>query len=388
MLLGQEIAEHRNEWPSVKQGLRVVYFIRTQDEGTAVSGAAKQIRKYAEAVEKAGGTAVFHASLDELDEDFDIAHLSNLDWTVETAYQLRLAHRCARRVVISPIHHRRRWVSCVPASHRGGMARVVASVANQDGFERLRNLYLARSTPRLGPEAMRQLVGGVSRRQRQILNQCDAWFQLAHAEQVSLDEDLKPEPRPAYIVPNGAEWSDEPPGVEDLPADFVLSVGRIEARKAQLTVARALEAMSVPGVFVGTPNSRHLPYVEAFEEFVNSSRHQRWIRDLPHEELLPLYGAASVHVLASWFEVAPLVDLEAAAAGCRVVTTTHGHTSEYLGDWAVYWSPDSGEQSLRRAIETGLELGPDRERAASFRTLLSWDLMGEALLGSYASLLG
>ena len=92
-------------------------------------------------------------------------------------------------------------------------------------------------------------------------------------------------------------------------------------------------------------------------------------------------------MLASLFEVAPHVDLEAAAAGCRVVTTTHGHTNEYLGDWGVYWSPESGEGGLRDAIETGLELGPDRERGKEFRHLLSPDLMAQALLGAYASLL-
>lgn len=387
MLLGQEIAERRNDWPSIKEGLRVVYFARTEDNGKIVSGAAKQIRQYADAVQRNGGSAVFHPSLEELDEPFDIAHLSNLDWSVETAYQMRLAQRCASRVVISPIHHRRCWVSSLPASHRGGLGRVAASLTSQDGFERLRNLYLAKSNPELGPEAVRQLLSGVSRRQREILDACDAWFLGGHGEQVSLDQDLAPTPRPAFVVPNVGEWSDRPPSVEDLPADFVLSVGRIEARKGQLAVARVLEGIGVPGVFVGAPNDRHKTYVRAFKEFVDQSRHQRWIAELPHEEILPLYGAASVHVLASLFEVAPHVDLEAATAGCRVVTTTHGHSEEYLGDWGVYWSPDSGDQGLRRAIEAGLELGPDREQGKRFRPLLSGNLMAQALLGSYALLL-
>lgn len=365
----------------------MVYLVRTQDEGDAVSGAAKQIRMYAEAVEAAGGTAVFHASLEELEEPFDIAHLSNLDWTVETAYQLGLAQRFARRVVVSPIHHRRRWVSSLPASERSGLARLAASVTSQDGYERLRNLFLARSRPRLLPEAARQMIGGVARAQRRILDSCDAWFLLANGEQVSLQEDLAPQPRPTYLVPNGAEWSDAEPAVEGLPDGFVLSVGRIEARKGQVAVARALESLGVPGVFIGEPNPRHAGYVEEFERYVESSRLQRWIPELPHEQILPLYRAARAHVLASWFEVAPLVDLEAAVAGCRVVTTTHGHTSEYLGDWAVYWSPRDGEAALRGAIERALERGPDRERAAEFRRTLAWEPMGEALLGAYATLL-
>ncbi len=372
--------------PPIADGLRVVFFARTEDT-KVISGAAKQVREYARTVERNGGSAVFHPSLEELEDSFDIAHLSNLDWSVETAYQLRLARRCARKVVISPIHHRRRWVNSLPASERAGLGRLAATVTDQEGFERLRNLYLAKSNPRLGREAIRQLLQGVSHRQGEILNACDAWLLGGHGEQDSLDEDLDAAPRPAFVIPNVAEWADHPPSIEGLPDNFVLSVGRIEARKGQLAVARVLERIGIPGLFVGAPNPRHQSYVRAFREFVDRSRQQRWIPELPHKEILPLYGAADVHVLASLFEVAPHVDLEAAAAGCRVVTTTHGHTNEYLGDWGVYWAPESGEGGLRDAIETGLELGPDRERGKEFRHLLSPELMAQALLGAYASLL-
>ena len=215
LLLGEQVAA-RKDHPAV-ENLRVVYFVRTQDEGGVVSGAARQLRQYADFVGRAGCTAVVHPSLQELGERFDIAHLSNLDWSVETAHQLRLAKRCARHVVISPIHHRRRWVGGVPASDRGGFGRIAAEVTNQDGFERLRNFYLAGKNPRLIPEATRQLVTGVTRRQRDILNDCDAWFLLAKGERDSLDEDLDPTPRETFVVPNGAEWSDEEPSSRACP---------------------------------------------------------------------------------------------------------------------------------------------------------------------------
>jgi glycosyltransferase involved in cell wall biosynthesis len=386
LLLGEQVAA-RKDHPAV-ENLRVVYFVRTQDEGGVVSGAARQLRQYAEFAGRAGCTAVIHPSLHELGERFDVAHLSNLDWSVETAHQLRLAKRCARRVVISPIHHRRRWVSGVPASDRGGAGRIAAEVTSQDGFERLRNFYLAGRNPRLIPEATRQLVTGVTRRQRDILGACDAWFLLAKGERESLDEDLDPSPRETFVVPNGADWTDRETSLNDLPSEFVLCVGRIEARKGQILVARVLERLGVPGVFVGAANSRHETYVAEFRKLIEGSRHLRWLRDISHGEILSLYPEASVHVLASRYEVAPLVDLEAAVAGCRVVTTTHGHTSEYLGDWGVYWDPDSHEAGLRKAIERGLELGPDREAGERFRAILSWDLMARAVLDGYGSILG
>ena len=305
-----------------------------------VSGAARQLREYAQFADRAGCMAVIHPSLEPLRERYDIAHLSNLDWSVETAHQLRLAKGCARRVVISPIHHRRRWVSGVPASDRGGVGRIVAEITSQDGFERLRNFYLAGRYPRLIPEATRQLVTGVSRRQREILDACDAWFLLANGERDSLDEDIDPPPRRTFVVPTAPSGPTGRPSLKELPSEFVLSVGRVEARKGQLAVGTgARSSLGVPGIFVGAPNSRHQAYVAEFRKLVEGSRHLRWLRDVSHEEILPLYAVARLHVLASRFEVAPLVDLEAAVAGCRVVTTSHGHTSEYLGDWGVYWSP-------------------------------------------------
>ncbi len=385
MLLGEQVAA-RKDHPAV-ENLRVVYFVRTQDDGGVVSGAARQLRQYADFVGRSGCTAVLHPSLSELDERFDIAHLSNLDWSVETAHQLRLAQRCARRVVISPIHHRRRWVSGVPASDRGGAGRIVAEVTSQDGFERLRNSYLAGRHPRLIPEAARQLITGVSRRQREILGACDAWFLLANGEQASLEEDIDPPPRRTFVAPNGAEWTERETSLEGLPSEFVLCVGRIEARKGQLAVGRVLESLGVPGIFVGAANSRHQAYVDEFRRLVEGSRHLRWLRDLSHGDILSLYPAARAHVLASRYEVAPLVDLEAAVAGCRVVTTTHGHTSEYLGDWGVYWDPESAEVGLKTAIERGLELGPDREAGERFRATLSWDQMARAVLDGYGSIL-
>ena len=258
MLLGEQVAA-RKDHPAV-ENLRVVYFVRTQDEGGVVSGAARQLRQYADFVGRTGCTAVIHPSLEELDERFDIAHLSNLDWSVETAHQLRLAKRCARRVVISPIHHRRRWVSGVPASDRGGVGRIAAEVTNQDGFERLRNFYLAGTNPRLIPEATRQLITGVSRRQRDILGACDAWFLLAKGERDSLDEDL--DATPAGDL-RGAERRRvvRRRALGQGPARPISSSAWAGSRRGRgsSTVARVLESLGVPGVFVGAPNSRHRP---------------------------------------------------------------------------------------------------------------------------------
>jgi glycosyltransferase involved in cell wall biosynthesis len=81
------------------------------------------------------------------------------------------------------------------------------------------------------------------------------------------------------------------------------------------------------------------------------------IHDLERALLLSAMRAAAVHVLPSWFETAGLTSLEAAAAGCAVVSTDRGYAAAYLEQEAHYCDPgDPG--SIRRAVRRALAAGP------------------------------
>ncbi len=366
--------------------MRVVYFVRA-DAGRLVGGSTEQALRYAEAVRNGGGQADVCAGDRLPSARFDVAHLLNLDWPLETAQQLALAKRCARRVVLSPIHHRRSWVEDFHRRGRHGVAGAIARSIGLDGFERLRNVHLARARPRLCGEAARQLAVGVEARQRQILREADAWFVIAEGETESLTSEFGVERRPTYLVRNGAEWSDADPELKALPEEFVLSVGRLEARKNQLLLAETLVDLDVPGVFVGAPNPRHRAYVRRFSALVAESPNLIWFPDLERGKVVQLYSRARLHVLSSWFEVVPLVDLEAAVAGCPVVTTTRGYTDEYLGSDAIYWEPETGKSGLREAVVQGLELPRRAAARTELRRTLSWQAVTEQLVERYEQVL-
>jgi glycosyltransferase involved in cell wall biosynthesis len=364
--------------------MRVVLFIRS-DARHLVGGPSAQLNRYAEAIHAAGGRAVIHDSHAEVPRgSFDIAHLSNLDWPLETARQFELAKRCARWVVISPIHRRRAWVAAFPPTRRRGLASFAAR-AGQEPFERLRNLYFATRAPALRREAIRQLSRGVAKTQKQVLGACDMTFVLAQGEAASLEEDFSVSVHPRALVRNGVAWSDSA-STRNLPSEFVLCVGRIEAQKGQLEVARALRELGMPGLFVGDLNPRHRVYAAEFRRLVECTTGLSWLPTLSHEDVLRLYRRATLHVLASWFEVAPLVDLEAAAAGCRVVTTSHGHTREYLGDGAEYWDPASGEPGLVASLRRGLNRSLDPEFAQRVRHAFAWPRVTQDLIDAYTRL--
>jgi glycosyltransferase involved in cell wall biosynthesis len=364
--------------------MRVILFIRT-DAGHLLGGPTEQVRRYAAAIRERGGEAVVWASTEQPVSRFDVAHLLNLDWPLETARQFELARRCADKVVISPIYPRREWVAAFHNKGRSGLAHGVSRMVGVEGFKRLRNLRWAFAGNGLGIEGARQLMNGVANRQRQILDQCDAWFPLAAGEQNAVEEDFGLRARHAVTIPNGASWADEDSRIPKLPEGFVLSAGRIEAGKNQLYVAEALRRMDLPGVFVGPPNPRHRSYVRQFAEVVESSKNLVWLGEIPQYELLQLYPKAGAHVLASWFEVVPLVTLEAIAAGCPVVQATRSYADEYLGPSATYWDPPTGIDGLVQAIRKGLTKGCDSEGTAEHRERLDWTKVGNKLMQAYAA---
>ena len=165
-------------------------------------------------------------------------------------------------------------------------------------------------------------------------------------------------------------------------------VGRLEARKNQLAVLRALRGSGVPVTIVGAPNPRHRAYVRSLEQEIRSYGNASYIPEVDHEDMHQLYLRHAAHINASWYEVAPLVDLEAAAASCAVVASRAGYTGEYLGDAALYVEPDDEPEVIRSVILNALkdaELLGARARARVQR--YTWAAAARDLLEAYRTVL-
>ena len=333
--------------------MRVVFFLRS-DVARHVGGAATgQVDSYVRHLRSADVDVTLWSSESDPPGRYDVGHVMNLDWPVEVARQAAAARRCCERVVLSPVHHRDAWMEDLHRGGRAGLAGRLADRTTLERFESLRSVALGVRAPRQLPEAGRQLVTGVRRRQRAVLDSVDLSLTLAHGEEQSLLEDFGFDGATCR-VPNSAEVADgDPPA--GLPAEFLLCVGRVEARKNQLALLDAARELDLPVVLAGPPNRRHRAHVRAVEERVRSSSAFVWLRELPRQQVLSLFAASACHVLPSWCEVVAQVDLEARAAGARVVTTSRGHMREYLNGDATYWDPDAGVPGLADAISTALD---------------------------------
>lgn len=105
--------------------------------------------------------------------------------------------------------------------------------------------------------------------------------------------------------------------------DYILSVGRIEPNKNQLSIIKAMmDTPGIPIVFVGRKGD-DITYVDDVMSLSTLRGNVYFFDEVSHEKIQMFYKNAKVHVLASFRESPGLVTLEALGQGCRVVVSGH-----------------------------------------------------------------
>ncbi|HHV63437.1 MAG TPA: glycosyltransferase family 4 protein [Firmicutes bacterium] len=193
--------------------------------------------------------------------------------------------------------------------------------------------------------------------------------------------------RPYRVVPNGAD-----PGFGDAKASefvaeygvdkIILCVGRISPRKNQLAVVKALRCVDIPLFFIGSVNDPF--YLELCRK--HAGPHVRFVTHMPHSRLASAYKAAKVHVLASWYDTPGLASLEAAVAGCNIVSTNRGTAREYFGDLAWYCDP-ADPDSIRRAVLDAYESAPRSALVDVVKREFTWERAAQVTLEAYRTVM-
>lgn len=189
---------------------------------------------------------------------------------------------------------------------------------------------------------------GQKRAIRKIIRQSALLLPNSNSEYNRLKAHYKTEN--TYIaIPNAIEPSlfDRHTPVAKTP-DLIICVGRIEGRKNQLNLIRALQGTKYQLVIIGSASANQLAYYNACKQ--EAGNNVSFVNNIPQQELIAYYSRAKVHVLASWFETTGLSTLEAAAMGCNIVITDKGDTREYFENYAYYCDPSS-PSSILAAVE-------------------------------------
>jgi len=164
---------------------------------------------------------------------------------------------------------------------------------------------------------------------------------------------------------------------------FVLCVGRISPRKNQLALIEALRGTGYKLVFIGPVNDKKY----ADKCIKAAAENVLFIPGQNIQQLRDSYAAAAVHALPSWLETPGLANLEAAAAGCEVVTTRYGSTCEYFGDLAYYCLPED-TASIREAVFKAVESDNGDKLQSLVLSEYSWDKAARETIEAYREVLG
>jgi len=165
---------------------------------------------------------------------------------------------------------------------------------------------------------------------------------------------------------------------------MVLCVARIEGRKNQLNLIKAMNGTGFQLYLVGNPAPHHMDYFHECQKQAGDNIH--FVSQVSQAELVEYYSKAKVHVLPSWFETAGLSSLEAAAMGCNVVITRKGDANEYFGEEAEYCDPAS-PSSIRKAIERAASSEPNLLLQQKIYSDFTWSKAASRTFEAYTAVL-
>jgi glycosyltransferase involved in cell wall biosynthesis len=322
---------------------------------TAVAGDTVQMAKTRDCLRKLGVNVEFGTGPDQELAHYDLVHLSNIIPVQETYRHFLKARRQGKPMVLSPIYwDPTEYLRVTGQEATFGKWWEATLPLRREIIERV-NLILPNS--RLESEALHRLFGRLPS-VTIVPNAADRLFATANPERFRRKYGRR---------------------------DFVLSVGRICRRKNQLSLIQVVKQLGVPLVLIGPLNDGG--YYQECRQAAGGDE-VVFVDTLSQVELASAYAAARVHALVSWYDTPGLVSLEAALAGCRIVTTDRGTAREYFGSAVEYCNP-ADPASIRRAVLAAWRRpGPAVELRTLILTKYSWEQAARATLRGYLMAMG
>ncbi len=357
--------------------MRALWLIRRSLQ-EQLGGDTIQIMRTADALRRLGVDITLAPTPGDDLQHYDVVHLFHLDRVWENLAHCRSLQGHHIPTVLSPIF----WVS--DDFDRAGRSFTQRLIVRGLGGSALRTVRLAyqwadqiRRSPRAFGET--RPVLGFQRGARAILNSVGLTLPASHAERTALNSLLRVNLK-THIVHGAADSQVFHQLGAPTQRAGVLCAGRIEPRKNQLSLIRALRGTDIPLTFVGKAGPTSAAYERQCRK--EAGPHVRFLQTLGSEQMADCFRRAKVHASVSWYETPGLVNLEAALCGCSLVATRGGCTEEYLAEHARYCQPDD-VSSILRAVESALEQGPSETLRQRIQSEFTWDRAALQTLEAY-----
>jgi len=371
-----------------------VLMLARSDIFSVSGGDTIQIENTAKELKKLGVEVDVATDLKITIKDYNLVHVFQLDWIPETYFYVKEAKKCGKPIVLSPIHHAENEVKKFDDIYTFGLRRLVGFlVKKQEYRDILKNIYRSIYDRSKFIPTIKGALFGYRRSQREALTLSNIVLVQTDGEACDLED--------TYGV--DFKWKKVVNGVSEqflLPHDYknklnfdnyIICVGRIEARKNQLNIIEAVKLLrqeegfkATKLVFLGRRSEHHKSYIDNFDRALKENN---WIVHpgfIPQEDIPSYYHFAKVGISASWFETTGLTSLEALFCGTNVVASGK-RAKELLGDLVVYcdpWDVNSIAKSLREAY-----MRPVASVPANFREEYTWENAAKQTLAVYNNLL-
>jgi glycosyltransferase involved in cell wall biosynthesis len=290
---------------------------------------------------------------------YDLVHIFQLDWIPEIFFFVKRAKEAGKKIVFSAIHHNIDEVKKFDDKYAFDFRRI-SRFLFKDQFARdtFKNIYRSIFDNRRLKSTLYSVVHGFKNMQRQILLWSDVVLVQTNLEGIDLKRTFGVDVN-CVKVPNGVGKSYLQGPISETSFDlknYIICVGRIEPRKNQLNIIKAVERLRITMnkdielVFIGYLGKyKHFEYSSIFRRELKNKKWIVHIQKIPYDKMPGYYRNAKVCVSASWFETTGLTSLEALFCGTNAVASGE-RAKEYLGEHASYCFPDDID-SIKEALQ-------------------------------------
>mgnify|MGYP000847350538 FL=1 len=354
-------------------------------------GDTVQIEKTKEQLEKLGVEVDISLELEPDLSAYDLVHLTNVTRIQETYVQMQNAKKQGKKVALSTIF----WpMEDFEKQAQIGARKLISNLLSIDNIERVKALArMIKSKESRGRVTKNLVTVGYTKMQRYVVENTDLFLPNSEMEIQKLFETFKIHSDAYVVVPNGIDKDNALKYLNNSDAnefskfkDAVISVGRIEPRKNQLNLLKALHDSNYTVILVGAVSDNHKNYFAEIQKYLDSNPKVHYFPQIDNDKLYELYKICKVNTLPSWLDTPGLVNLESAAMGCNLAISSRGTTTEYFGDDAFYCEPDD-LYSIRSAVDNAFSSPRNKKLREKILSKYTWENAAKQTLIGYKRLL-
>ena len=354
-------------------------------------GDTVQLEKTKMELEKLGVEVDFSLDFEPDLSSYDLVHLSNVTRIQETYLHVKNAKKQGKPIVLSTIY----WpMDEFERLGQVGIRKFINSHVKIDTEEKIKAIarYLKDKNSR--NDATRNLWKiGYTKMQKYVVDNVDYFLPNSEMEMDEFCKSFGVEKDRYKVIPNAidADIARKQDEVE-IPKEFekyrnaIICVGRIEPRKNQLSLVKALDKSNYKLILVGAVSDNQKGYFNEIKEIMDRNPNFYYIPKIENSKLYQLYKVCKVSTLPSWLDTPGLVSLEAAAMGCNLAISSKGSTTEYFINMAEYCLPDD-INGIRSAIDRAYAKPQNDKLKNRIFENYTWEIAGQKTLEAYKTIL-